>query len=426
MATARASIVPEFSKTALSDFAPIVYGRGGMASMAGFMNATRESVMNVAYLQADALDPVFKALADDLNVDRPRGMKTFTAGDLKEIFLTHAERMQFVQMQTPMLVEAGRSRRVSDHIRNHDHIEYAQMFGPFDDETMVAGDMTSVFQNLSLVRNAGDQRTLIGVPVAGIDPWILRMMGDLGQRPALEAMQRTIARVCHDYYHHLTPVGDEVYFGAGLINPGVVPDDMRESYYRTDLDAGQGWEDGLKIALADLDSEFAGDNSSEPHAFLTHKRVFARLWEDETFRDDAFKDIDIFLDGVQAMKPHFYPDGYDTLYFGALTTMGAYLLRAAGPGHALMTRFMDGIDGRFNLSGERARDILGEYLEDDDLAGMDMPGDIVLWNAQRMADESYGVIHTRRMSRLNAESRAKAQDEMNRARKACNVWAMQP
>ncbi len=402
----------------LRDLAPIIH-ENDASEVEDFSFATREALMDIAQDQADALDVVWAALAQDLNVERPSRMAPFTAGDLKEIFLAHSEHMGFIQTQIPLVVEAGTASFAND-TDAFPHCDYAPLMGPFDDETSAIADISNQFQNMSFLRTIGNDVSMISLPVINIDGWILRSLDQGGQRPALRAFQRLVSRVCHDYYHQLTPVNDQVYFGESLLGGDRIPEDMIVDHYVLPTRISTSWERGLMGALENLDSTFAPGNPSEPHAFLVHKRVFQILWQNDQFRAEMQRDIDIVIEGVAALERRMTGEGHDLLSFAALTIVGSYLLRAAGGGHELIQYFSEGIDASFNLTGARANDLLGYHAEDDLLAYS--PGEIVMWNAFGMANESYGVIHTREMSKLNASSRRRAQYEMHNARAGLGKW----
>jgi hypothetical protein len=385
------------------------------------IKAAQTPVEALSRLQADAMGLLWPAMAETLGAGRRFWQREFRAEDLKGVYNNVAKHVHVVQMQTPALVPVWSGDSVAARLVRDSagKIEYAKANGVYGDSTFVANDIEMAFGLVSLVKTQGAERALVSIPTVGIPGWMIAAFEAAGQRGALEALQRIVAYVSHDYYHQMQPIEDNTFFDDGLLSEEDVPDAVADALERDHTPAW--WE--LDDAVTET-SKARGHNGEpdvfEHHVLMLHAQVFQSLWNRPRFRTAMADDIAVFIAGVADTAA--FHDGKalcdgdvaaDHFAFGALTIMAAFISRVAPVTFPVFGDVYQRINKHFTFDAARMPDILGQhgryYSAEMGAGGM------VLANASRMAKASYGIIHTEAMHPLREVALRRSAEEMRAA-----------
>lgn len=408
----------------LADFAPIVSFKSD-APFQSALNASTVPMMELAMQQADALDGVWDAFAEDLNIDLPDAIPPFHPGDLKDIFLTHSARMGVLQFQTPAIVpSSGAFNMVSLFSEpQYRHLRKTIFWGSFNDRIDIGADEKSVYSVLTILRHNLGRREVLALPTSGLPEWMLPATITDDYARVLRAFQRMVARVGHEYFHQMTAADDGIYFNRSMLHrKRSVPKNLFVTYYRPAREVEKAWTQDVDAALGRINSDLKADEDGfEVHALLTHRRVFAQMWKSPAFAKACLDDIEFFVAGIAQTKSPSVLRSQKAFAYAAFSIMGSYLLRAVSPTHKMVRHFKNCIDRQVSFTIQDMAEIIDGNVNEE-LAGAKSASQKVMWNVLWLANGTYGNIHHGPLRRLDGQSRARAQHEMGRARQAKGLW----
>lgn len=384
----------ERPQTLLTALAPIVTSGRAACALPHFMNAaTHVPLDEVARAQADDLNYLWPELTQSLNDVRPALTRALGPHDLRRLFIAATQFFNIVQTQRPLIfptwtANSDPQEAINSIVTALPGVRFAQ---PGEDDNKVHVYARASFGFMPIPKCEGGRNRILSVPYFTMEPWMLEAFGRHGAVHALEAFQTILEHGNHDYAHHIVPAWVDPYYLTGHIRRSSVPLTLKilqdESFL---VDKRRHYVDHNP------------DNAYEFAAFSMHAAAINAFVQKSHFGKTYQDNIRLYLDGLEKVRARLQYDQefkgrglkVDHFISGATTILAFSLLRVFAPEHPIMQALKETLNAKFPVSYKDLKFSTSSYKKQTPFPQEPLGcGDFALWNAQRMAQDTYKRIH---------------------------------